>query len=193
MKLALHHFDREKVMFSLVRLIFLLKPVILIVKRFITRMHSSRMRTGRSLTVFRSLLLGEGGVCSGGVCLWGGGLLLGGVCSWGSAHGGGGGVCSQGGLIPGGPAWSWGAGVVCSRGGVCSRGDTCLVRGGAWSGSPPGPGRHPPPTRQVPPPPPGADTTPLWTEWMTDRSKNITLAKTSFQPVMNHASSSLKF
>ena len=25
--------------------------------------------------------------------------------------------------------------------------------------------------------------TPLWTEWMTDRCKNITLAKTSFRPV----------
>ena len=38
-----------------------------------TRMHSSRMRTGRSLTVCRSLLP-RGGVCFpgvGGVCLWG--------------------------------------------------------------------------------------------------------------------------
>ena len=34
-------------------------------------------------------------------------------------------------------------------------------------------------------PPPGPDTTPpLWTEWMTDRCKNITLAKTSFRPVI---------
>ena len=90
-------------------------------------MHSSRMRTGRSSTVCRSLLPGEclfpggsgrgvsalggvssGGVCSGGVCTGGvcsGGLLLGGVCS---------GVCSwgvsaprgrcliQGGLLHGG-------------------------------------------------------------------------------------------
>ena len=34
-----------------------------------TRMHSSRMRTGRSLTVCQSVLPGGGGVCSqGGVC-----------------------------------------------------------------------------------------------------------------------------
>ena len=60
-----------------------------------TRMHSSRMRTGRSLTVCRSLLPGGGGrgcVCSGGDLLQGvsasGGCLL------------QGGVCSQGGGIP---------------------------------------------------------------------------------------------
>ena len=42
-------------------------------------MHTSRMRTGRALTVFRSLLLpggvsGPGGVCSAprGVSAWGG-------------------------------------------------------------------------------------------------------------------------
>ena len=61
----------------------------------LTRMHSSRMRTGRSLTVYRSLLPGGcllrlcvcsrgSGVCSGGLCLlWGcspgGGCLLRGV------------------------------------------------------------------------------------------------------------------
>ena len=73
-----------------------------------TRMHSSRMLTGRSLTVCQSLLHGEGGrcllqgvcsrgrgvysrgvcllwgcVCSGGCLLLGGCLLWGGVCSWG--------------------------------------------------------------------------------------------------------------
>ena len=37
-----------------------------------TRMHSSRMRTGRSLTVCRSLLPGGGGVCSWGVSAPGG-------------------------------------------------------------------------------------------------------------------------
>ena len=64
-----------------------------------TRMHSSRMRTGRSLTVCCSLLPGGGvpglgrvcsggGAWSGGVCLvQGGGLLL------------GGGVCSGGGWV----------------------------------------------------------------------------------------------
>ena len=68
-------------------------------------MHSSRMRTGRSLTVCQSLL-------SGGVsALEGGCLLFGGV----SAPGGG--VCSQGG--------------VCSRG-CLLRG--CLLLGGVCSG-----------------------------------------------------------
>ena len=50
-----------------------------------TRMHSSRMRSGRSLTVCRSLL--PGGVLSpGGMC-----LVPGGVCS-------GRGVCAPGGV-----------------------------------------------------------------------------------------------
>ena len=52
-------------------------------------MHSSRMRTGRPLTVYRSLL--PGGVCSQGgvVCLlWGRGVYA------------PGGVCFQGGGIP---------------------------------------------------------------------------------------------
>ena len=71
-----------------------------------TRMHYSRMRTGRSLTVCRSLL--PEGVCSGGgvfalgvsavwgVSALGGCLLLGGVCS------GGGGVSAlgEGYLVP---------------------------------------------------------------------------------------------
>ena len=65
-------------------------------------MHSSRMRTGRALTVFRSLLLP-----GGGCLLWMG-------------------VCSGGGYLPGSegvPAWSWG---VSGPGG-----GTCLVpRGG---------------------------------------------------------------
>ena len=99
----------------------------------ITRMHSSRMHTGRSLTVFRSLLIPGGG----GTCLVQGGYLPG---------PGGGGTClvggvvylAQGGYLPG------------PRGGMSG-----LVR-------------YPPP----------------WTEWMTDRCKNITLAKTSFRPVI---------
>ena len=90
-----------------------------------TRMHSSRMRTGRSLTVCWSLLLGgvclwersaslgEGGVCfwRGSVCFWGECLPLGGVCSGGS-------VCFGGCLL------LWGGclllGGVCFWGGVCS-------------------------------------------------------------------------
>ena len=65
-----------------------------------TRMHSSRMRTGRSLTVCWSLLLG-GGVWSGG-CVWSWGVCSrGGVCS--QAEGLlPGSVCSGGCLLPGG-------------------------------------------------------------------------------------------
>ena len=60
-------------------------------------MHSSRMRTGRSLTVCRSLL-------------WGGG-----VCSRGSAPRG---VSAQGCLLPGGGCLLLLGGGVCSRGRV---------------------------------------------------------------------------
>ena len=66
-----------------------------------TRMHSSRMRTGRSFTVCRSLLP-EGGCLLRGVCSWGGCLLVGGVCSRGGCLLLGG-VCSGGRcLLPGG-------------------------------------------------------------------------------------------
>ena len=129
-------------------------------------MHSSRMRTGRSLTIYRSLLLGgcllweegEGGVCSGGGCLLPGGVCswgvsaLEGVCSWGCLLWG---VCSQGMSAPGG-CLLWGCllqGVcVCSGGGVggipaCTEADTPSVNR------------------------------------MTDRCKNITLATTSLRPV----------
>ena len=89
-------------------------------------MHSSRMRTGRSLTVCWSLLPGEvsalrGGVYSGGCLLWGVSALRG-VCSWGvSALGG---VCSGGCLLPEEGVCSWGvsAGGVSAHGGVCSWG-----------------------------------------------------------------------
>ena len=80
-------------------------------------MHSSRMRTGRSLTVCCSLL--PGGVPGSGGLVQGG-LLLG--------------VCSQGGLLPEG-CLLWGVsapggvpgpgGSAPGEGGVCS--------GGAWS------------------------------------------------------------
>ena len=107
----------------------------------VTRMHSSRMRTGRSLTVFRSLLLpGEKGVYLPGP----------------------GGVCTC--LVPGGCTWSRGCVPDWSRGGVPAWSRGCVYL--------PGPGgclvRY----------------SPLWTEWMTDRCKNITLAKTSFRPVI---------
>ena len=81
-------------------------------------MHSSRMRTGRSLTVCRSLL--PGGVSA-----------LGGVCSGGGLPGQGGGWY---------PSMHWGR-------------------------------PH------------------LWTKWMTDRCKNITLATTSLQLVTSMHSS----
>ena len=84
-------------------------------KQLVTKMHSSRMRTGHSLTVCWRLLLGEGGGCLllGGVCSRGicsGGSAPGWVCSRGVWSGGGclvrgsapGGVCSRGGLLPGG-------------------------------------------------------------------------------------------
>ena len=84
----------------------------------ITRLHSSRMRTARALTISPSMLCTggcplPGGVCSGGVCSWrglsapGGCVSSGGVCSWGMSAPGEvcswGCVCSQGGcLLPGG-------------------------------------------------------------------------------------------
>ena len=81
-------------------------------------MHSSRMRTGRSLTVCCSVLPGGGSPWSGGGC-----------------------VC----LVPGvgfslvrGCAWSWG-GFSLVLGGVPGPGrGFSLIRGGAWSqgGSP---------------------------------------------------------
>ena len=83
-------------------------------------MHSSRMRTGRSLTVCWSLLLGGGmSGLEGGVCSQEGGCLLpeGGVSGLG-------GVCSQGVSAPGG--------CVCSQGDICSWG--CLLWGGVWCG-----------------------------------------------------------
>ena len=65
-----------------------------------TRMHSSRMRTGRSLTVCRSLLPGGGGGmhASWGVC-----MLWGGLHVSGRVHASWGGACFLGGcMLPGG-------------------------------------------------------------------------------------------
>ena len=106
-------------------------------------MHSSRMRTGRSLTVFRSL---QPGGCVPGPGVPGPGgvyLVRGGTWSRGGVPGARGGY-----LVPGGCTWS--------RGGV----GVYLVWGGV-------PGQVPPPVNR-----------------MTNRCKNITLAKTSFRPVM---------
>ena len=105
-----------------------------------TRMHSSRMRTDRSLTVCWRLL--SGGVCFRGGCLVWGGLLPGGVCSRGEGVSGPGGgwlgvsaladVCSRGGMGRWVGWWCLGwQGGVCSWGvsvvGVCSG-------GWVWSG-----------------------------------------------------------
>ena len=119
-------------------------------------MHSSRMRTGRSLTVCCSLLPGRGGVClvrgggggspcqvQGEVCLvQGGGFSL---------PGPGGSPCQVWGVLP---ARSGGGGV-------------CLV----WGVSLPGPGGACP---ETPPPP---------VNRITHTCKNITLATTSLRPV----------
>ena len=82
-----------------------------------TRMHSSRMRTGRSLTVCCSLL-------PGGVSAWSGGVLPAGGCLPGL-----GGFSLLGGLPGPGGVSVWSGGVLPARGGVC------LVQGGL-----PGPG-----------------------------------------------------
>ena len=92
----------------------------------ITRMHSSRMRTARSLPYGGSLLGGgawPGGSLSRGVSVWGvpgqGGSLSRGVSVQGGVQPGGslsGGVPSQGGLHPG---------SLC-LGGLCPGGSLCL-------------------------------------------------------------------
>ena len=77
-----------------------------------TRMHSSRMRTSRSLTVCWHLL--PGGV----VCLVRGGLPgLGGVSAWSPGGGvlGPGGACSQGGCLPGPGVSAWSGGGLASQ------------------------------------------------------------------------------
>ena len=96
-----------------------------------TRMHSSMMRTGRALTVFRSLLFPDGGLVRAGVVVGGSGPEGEGEVD----------------LVPGG---------VWSRGRVWYRGVVVVV---SWSATPP-------------------------VNRMTNRCKNITLAKSSFRPVM---------
>ena len=91
-----------------------------------TRMHSSRMRTTRTLTVSPSMLC-AGGVSAPRGCTWSEGV---------SAPGGGecvcfrGGVCSQGvylvlGGVPGPGGCTWSGGVYLVPEGVCSGGCTC--------------------------------------------------------------------
>ena len=108
-----------------------------------TRMHSSRMRTGRSLTVCCSLL-------PGGVCLLRGGGVPGPRGGGGCLVPGGRGVPGLGGLVwgvsaPRGSVCVSGLGGVCSRGvpgprgvclaqgGVCSQGVVCSWGGGVCS------------------------------------------------------------
>ena len=155
-----------------------------------TRMHSSRMRTGRSLTVCQRpalggcLLLGGvsapggsgacvcalGGVCSGGVCS-GGCLFQGRVCSQGD-------VSSQGVSAPGDVSAPRGVsaprrcllkegGMSTPRGVSAPRG--CLLLGG----------RGIPACTEADTPPP--------VDRITDACKNITLATTSLRPIINVA------
>ena len=144
-----------------------------------TRMHSSRMRTGRSLTVCCSLL--PGGVClvrgglpgPGGVSTWSGGVLPAqrGVClvPGGYLLGPGGSAWSRGdvclvrGVLPaqGGSAWSRGRVSAWSRGVLPAGG------GSAWSRG-------------------GSPETPPLVNRITDTCKNITLATTSLRPVTRH-------
>ena len=99
------------------------------------------------------------GVCSRG----GGGVWSGGVWSEG--------VWSEGGWVSAPGGCLFGGVCVCSGwGGVWSGG--CVWSGGVWSWGEGHPSMH-------------WGRPPLWTEWMTDRCKNITLATTSLRPVIN--------
>ena len=118
-------------------------------------MHSSRMRTGRSLTVCRSLLPG-GCLLPGGLPALGGCLLLGGCPLQGVSASG------EGVSAPGEGVCPW-MGCLLPRG-VYARG--CLLRGGY---------SIPACTE--------ADTPPPLVNRMTNRCKNITLATTSLRPV----------
>ena len=110
---------------------------------FETRMHSSKMRTGRSLTVCCSLL--PGGLSGPGCMVRGEGCLVWGV--------GGPGLRVGGGCLPSGGRLS-APGGVCSQGGVCSR-DVCS-QGGCLL-----PGGIPACTEADTPPPLWTDTR-LW-------------------------------
>ena len=127
-------------------------------------MHSSRMRTGRSLTVCREV--GGGGSPSWGVSLAGGCLLAGGLLPRGCLLGGVS-FSGEGGLLGGGVSLAGGSPWQgCLLGGVSFPGGASLGgllhRGG---GSPSGGWVS---LRQTPP-----------VDRITDTSKNITLATTS--------------
>ena len=91
-------------------------------------MHSSRMRTGRSLTVCYSYLPGGGGVC----LVPGGFSLAGGF----SLPGGGGGVCLVRGVLPGGGS-AWSGGVLPAWGGLPGLGAFSLAGGFSLADPPP--------------------------------------------------------
>ena len=121
-------------------------------------MHSSGMRTGRSLTVCWILLSGGGGCLLQGVSAPGGsapGVSVGGVCF--------------------GGCLLWGC---LFRGHVCSQGGVCYWRGVCGGVSAPGGCGIPACTE--------ADTPPV--DRITDTSKNITLATTSLRLVKNTSS-----
>ena len=93
----------------------------------ITRMHSSRMRTARTLTVSPSMLQGGWSAAGGGLLL-GGCLLLGGVCSQGVSAAGR--VSAPGGLVsqhavrqtpPLWTEWKTGAKYILAPNFVCGR------------------------------------------------------------------------
>ena len=143
-------------------------------------MHSSRMRTDPALHVFPG-----GGVYlpeEGGTCQRGGVPARGGTCQRGVYMPGvylleGGCTCQGGVYLPEGgvPAW----GVYLPEGGVPARGGRgCTCQG--WGV----------PARGVYLPE-GVYLTGWYSSMnrMTDRCKNITLAKTSFQPVICHSAS----
>ena len=136
-------------------------------------MHSSRMRTGRSLTVCRSLLP-RGGVCCGGGCLLPGVSVPGGVCSGGSAPRGvsaPGVSAPRGCLLLGGCLFPLG----CLLWGVSAPG-RCLLRGCLLWGGVCSRGAGILACTE-------ADTPPV--NRMTNRCKNITLATT--KPVIKTA------
>ena len=122
-------------------------------------MHSSRMRTGRSLTVCWRLLP------RGGVCLVPGGLPCRGVSAWlrGCLSGPEGDVCLVWGGVsgPGGVCLVWGGGV-----GLWSGGLVLWDLGGAGI-----------------PACTEADTPPLW-DRITDACKKHYLGPTSLRPVI---------
>ena len=139
-------------------------------------MHSSRIRTGRSLAV---CLGGGGSACRGGFSLLGGGRS---PCR--GALPAGGSPCQ------GGPPCQWGGGGILPAGGPslpggspCLGGSPCQWGGILPAGGPSLPGRSP---CQGGPPCWGGfsllETPPV--DRITDTSKNIALATTSLRPVI---------